>query len=152
MKILMILILCILTYIPSFAMSPFSLESIKSVNVKILDKDKILDEPSLKSFTQEVEQKLLSLGIRTSTKAFSNLIIKIQAIKTDTITVCHINLSLVENAQLFRSIPVDAIAIGYMKDDLFESDDTKQDISQSIKFLIDEFIEQYKEENPTLLK
>lgn len=133
-------------------MSPFSLESIKSVNVKILDKDKILDEPSLKSFTQEVEQKLLSLGIRTSTKAFSNLIIKIQAIKTDTITVCHINLSLVENAQLFRSIPVDAIAIGYMKDDLFESDDTKQDISQSIKFLIDEFIEQYKEENPTLLK
>ena len=152
MKILTILILFCITLIPSFAMSPFSLESIKHINVKIFDKDKILDEPSLTSFTQEVENKLLTLGIKSSTKAFSNLIIKIQAIKIDSITVCHINLSLVENAQLLRNIPVDAIAIGYMKDDLFESDDIKQDIAQSIKFLIDEFVEQYKEENPTLLQ
>lgn len=128
-------------------MSPFSLESIKSINVKIFDKDKILDEPSLETLTQEVEKKLLSLGIKSSTKIFSNLIIKIQAIKTESITICHINLSLVENAKLARSKPIDAIAIGYTKDDLFESDDIKQDIAQSIKFLMDEFTEQYKEEN-----
>ena len=118
------------------------------VNVKIFDKDKILDEPSLKSLTQEVEKKLLTLGIQSSTKAFSNLIIKIQAIKVNSITVCHINLSLVENARISRSIPVEGIAIGYMKDDLFESDDIKNDIAQSITFLVDEFVEQYKEENP----
>ena len=152
MKILTILTLVFITFIPSFAVSPFSLESINHVNVKIFDKDKILDEPSLKSFTQDIENKLLTLGIKSSNKAFSNLIIKIQAIKTDSITVCHINLSLVENAQLSRRTPVDAIAIGYMKDDLFESDDIKQDIAQSIKFLVDEFVEQYKEENPNLLK
>ncbi len=148
MKILMILTLCALTLIPSFAMSPFSLESIKSVNVKIFDKDKILDEPLLKTLTQEVEKKLLTLGIQSSTKAFSNLIIKIQAIPLDSTTVCHIDLSLVENARIARSTPVDGIAIGYMKDDLFESDDIKHEIAQSIKFLVDEFAEQYKEENP----
>ena len=152
MKILTILILFLLTFIPSFAMSPFSLESINSVNVKIFDKDKILDEPSLKALTHEVENKLLIIGIKSSTKAFSNLIIKIQAIKVDPLTVCHINLSLVENARISRSIPVDGIAIGYMKDDLFESDDIKKDITDPIKFLVDEFVEQYKEENPTLLK
>lgn len=152
MKILTILILCTLAYLPSFAMSPFSLEAIQSVNVKIFDKDKILDEPSLKSLTQGVEKKLLTYGIKSSTKAFSNLIIKIQAIKLDPITVCHINLSLVENARIARSTPVEGIAIGYMKDDLFESDDIKNDIAESIKFLVDEFTEQYKEENPNLLK
>jgi len=152
MKILAGFILIFLTVIPSFAMSPFSLESINSVNVKIFDKDKILDEPSLKSLTQEVENKLLIIGIKSSAKAFSNLIIKIQAIKLDPITVCHINLSLVENARIVRSAPVEGIVIGYMKDDLFESDDIKTDIAQSIKFLVDEFVEQYKEENPTLLK
>lgn len=147
MKILTILILSALTFIPIFAMSPFSLESIKSVNVKIFDKDKILDESSITILTQEVEKKLLSIGVKSSTKAFSNLIIKIQAIKLNPITVCHINLSLVENARIARSIPVEGIAIGYMKDDLFESDDIKQDIAESIKFLLDEFVEQYKEEN-----
>lgn len=152
MKILTILILSTLTFMPIFAMSPFSLESIKSVNVKVIDKDKSLDEPSLKTLTQEVEKKLLSLGIQSSTKAFSNLIIKIQAIKTNAITVCHINLSLVENARIARSTPVEGIAIGYMKDDLFESDDVKKDIADSIKFLVDEFVEQYKEENPSSLK
>ena len=152
MKILTILILCTLAYIPSFAMSPFSLESIQSVNVKIFDKDKILDELSLKSFTQEVEKKLLIVGIKSSTKAFSNFIIKIQAIKIGSTIVCHINLSLVENARIARSTPVEGIAIGYMKDDLFESDDIKNDIAESIKFLVDEFTEQYKEENPNLLK
>lgn len=152
MKILTIFILGALTFMPSFAMSPFSLESIKNVNVKIFDKEKILDEPSLKALTQEVEHQLLSIGIQSSTKAFSNLIIKIQAIKLDPIIVCHINLSLVENARIARSIPVEGIAIGYMKDDLFESDDVKKDIADSIKFLVDEFVEQYKEENPTLLK
>lgn len=152
MKILAILILFFLTFTPSFAMSPFSLESIKSVNVKIFDKDKVLDEPSLKALTQEVENKLLIIGIKSSTKAFSNLIIKIQAIKLDSITVCHINLSLVENARIARSNLVEGIAIGYMKDDLFESDNIKQDIAESIKFLVDEFVEQYKKENPTPLK
>lgn len=147
MKILIILVLCTLAFIPSFAMSPFSLESIKSVNVKIFDKDKILDEPSIDVLTQEVEKKLLTLGIKSSTKAFSNLIIKIQAIPLDQITICHINLSLVENARIARSTPVEGIVIGYMKDDLFESEDIKKDIAESIKFLVDEFGEQYKEEN-----
>jgi len=147
MKHVAALVLGILLCTQGFASSPFSLEALKGVNVTFLNKNKRLSEAFIASLQKEVEAKLQHAGIETSTKHFSNLLFKVQTQKVKESTLVHVTLSLVENAYLKRSRPVDAIAITYSKDDFFETQSMEVDLKESIFFLLDEFIDQFKEEN-----
>jgi len=147
MKHVAALVLGILLCTQGFASSPFSLEALKGVNVTFLNKNKRLSEAFIASLQKEVEAKLQQAGIETSTKHFSNLLFKVQTQKVKETTLVHITLSLVENAYLKRSRPVDAIAITYSKDDLFEASEMEIETKESILMLVDEFIDQFKEEN-----
>jgi hypothetical protein len=147
MKTLGTLLLTLLLYTQSFAASPFSLEALNGVNVTILNKQKLLSDTSVETLQKEMEAKLSKAGLQTSTKHFSNLLIKIQTQKTKETTLAHVTLSLVENAKLKRTSSVEAIAITYTKDDFFEVSNMETDLKESIFFLLDEFIDQFKEEN-----
>jgi len=140
-------ILAMLLCTQGFGASPFSLEALKGVNVTFLNKNKLLSEAFSASLQKEVEAKLQKAGIETSTKHFSNILFKVQIQKVKEITLVHVTLSLVENAHLKRSRPIDAIAITYSKDDFFETQSMELDLKESIFFLLDEFIDQFKEEN-----
>lgn len=131
-----------------FALTPFSLELLKEVNVTLLDKQKLVSEPSLAMIKAEVENKLNTVGIKTSTKNFSNLLIKIQKYPIKETTLVHVTLSIVENVELKRASSINGIAISYTKDDLFETASIETDVKESVLFLMDEFLDQYKEENP----
>lgn len=147
MKILRALCVLLILYTQSFAQSPFSLEALQSVNVTFLNKHKHLSDSFVADLQKEVEAKLNKAGIKTSTKHFSNLLIKIQMQTIRETTLAHVTLSLVENVQLKRASRVDAIAVTYNKDDLFELSNIEADLKESIFFLLDEFIDQFKEEN-----
>lgn len=147
MKTLKTLCVLLILYTQSFAQSPFSLEALQSVNVTLLNKHKHLSDSFVANLQKEVEAKLNTAGIKTSTKHFSNLLIKIEMQTIKETTLAHVTLSLVENAQLKRASRVDAIAITYNKDDLFELSNKEADLKESIFFLLDEFIDQFKEEN-----
>ena len=147
MRVLLSCIVALLLQVNSFAASPFSLEALKGINVTFLNKNKLLSEAYIASLQKEVEEKLQKAAMQTSTKNFSNLLFKVQTQKVKETTLVHITLSLVENAHLKRSRPVDAIAITYTKDDLFETNAMETDVKESILFLVDEFIDQFTEEN-----
>jgi len=132
----------------AFAESPFSLESLQSVNVTVLNKHKHLSDTYVRSLEKEIEAKLSEAGIGIATKHFSNFLIKIQDTKIQNTSYMHVTLSLVENAHLKRPKGVDAIAITYTKDDFFETKSIEGDVKESVLFLVDEFIDQYTEENP----
>lgn len=131
-----------------FAESPFSLESLSSVNITVLNKHKHLNDAYVKDLEKEIASKLSAAGIGISTKHFSNFLIKIQETKVQNSSLMHVTLSLVENAHLKRSTEIDTIAITYSRDDFFETKSAEVDVKESILFLVDEFIDQYKEENP----
>ena len=135
-----------------FALTPFSLESLKEVNVTLLDKQNLVSKPSLAMIKTEVEKKLHTVGITTSTKNFSNLLIKIQKYPIKETTLVHVTLSIVENVELKRASSINGIAISYTKDDLFETASLETDVKESVLFLLNELIEQFKEENPLLGK
>lgn len=147
MKFFLALLCSVLVHTSLFAISPFSLEEIRGVNITVLNKSGILDEPLVQSIEKQIAAHLLALGIATSSKRFSNLLIKLDHLKGTTPNVCHVTLSLVENGTFTRAKPIEALAISYTKDDLFECTDVKKEIAESIEFLVDEFIDQYKDEN-----
>jgi hypothetical protein len=142
-----VFILSFLLLCNAFAITPFSLEYISAVNVNILDKDKILSEEEEKKFTKSIETKLNQAGIKTDTSSFSNFLIKLKTDKVGDITVCHISLLLVEDVLISRDKPIKAIATTYSKDDFFQTVSLKEDIEESIDFLLEVFISQFQEEN-----
>jgi hypothetical protein len=130
-----------------FALTPFSLESLSSVNFKILNKNKALDEKTYIQLSKKIEEKLHDAGIQTQSKSFANLLLKIQSIKLDKTTVYNVSLTLVEDVSIPRDEEVKAIAITFSKSDFFETTSPKEELLESIDFLLDDFLTQHKEEN-----
>lgn len=144
MKYLAILALVFTTHL--FAVTPFSLENLSSVNFKILNKNKALDKQTYADLNKTIMQRLNEAGIKTKTKSFANFLIKVKTVKLKDITACHVTLFLVEDVQINRDNPTKAIAITYSKDDFFESSNVQEDLQESIEFLVDEFLSQYEDE------
>ncbi len=130
-----------------YAISPFSLESLQSVNVTVLNKNKHLNAPFVTALGEEIKSSLHRANIHTSTKGFSNFLIKIHTQEHKGVLFTHVNLSLVENARIQRAKSISSVAITYTKDDFFETSDFEADTKESVLFLVGEFIDQFKEEN-----
>ena len=148
MKKLLFIILFIVTNL--FALSPFSLEGITEVNLKVIDKSKLTTKTNLEKITYDLEQTLDKLHIKTSTKHFSNFIVKIQGIQINEKYVMHISMFIVEDTIPARNKSIENMGITYYRDDFFDSNskEIQTDIYESvINYLLSDFIEQYKEEN-----
>lgn len=131
----------------ALALTPFSLEHLTQVHLTLSNKGKLLPESEAKAYEETLHSKLRTLGIQTTPKSFSNMLIKIQSATIQNQTLCRISLTIVENTYIQREKPVEAIAITYSSDDWIETC-TPAEIKESIFFLFDQFAEQYKEENP----
>ncbi len=133
-----------------FALSPFSLEGIKDVNLKVMDKSKLTSEDNLNKIQYDVKSTLEKLGIKTKSVNFSNFIVKIQGVKAKDTYVMHISMFIVEDVHPSRDTSIENMSITYYKDDLFDTNknDLQTDIYESvINYLLSDLIEQHKEEN-----
>lgn len=142
------LILVILLINSSFALSPFSLEGVKNINVKVFDKSKLLSKVLKQRMKKEIIEEFTKLGIQTQTEEFSNFIVKIQAVKIQTTYIVTVNLFIVEDIVPSRDKSLESMGITYKKDDFFTTDNFEEGIYESvIDYLLFDFIEQYKDEN-----
>lgn len=132
-----------------FAMSPYSTENIKNVNIKLIDKEKILNENQKEFLLNEIKTQVVNAGIKTSSEEFSNMLFKIESLEVNKKEILHITFRIVEDIIPKRDTSLEAIAITYMKSDLFEVEEDKfKEIKSSIiKYLLAGFLKQYKEEN-----
>lgn len=133
-----------------FALSPFSLEGVKELNIKILDKSKFTTEKNLDSIKEKVKTDLYNIGIKTKSDNFSNFIVKIQGEKFGEKYALHVSMFIVEETYPIRNKEQETMSITYYKDDFFEttSKELQVDIYDSvISYLLEDMLEQYKVEN-----
>jgi len=133
-----------------FALSPFSLEGINSVNLKVLDQSKLVSKNQLDSLKNNIEMELKNLDIKTSSDLFSNFIVKIQGEKVNQQYILHISMFIVEESSPIRDKKQENMSITYYKDDFFTTNENSlsTDLKESvIGYLLYDLIEQYKVEN-----
>lgn len=145
MKKIFIILLC--SALSSFAITPFSLENLKSVNFKILDKKKILKSEVKEALKSQIQEKLLAAHLQTKSDNFANFLISFKIYKLESKELCTVSLLLIEDVSIQRASKTKAIAITYKKEDSFEVENFQEDLSESIEYLIDDFLAQYEEEN-----
>ena len=142
------LLLLVLFFSYSFSITPFSLENLKEFNVKVLNKKETISKELEKKIVDKITIEFQKLGIKTQTKSFSNFKIRIKIDKIKDINFVRTAISVSEDVIPLRDKNLEMLAITYKKEDSFESEDLELDIYESIvDYLLDDFIEQYKEEN-----
>lgn len=134
---------------PIIKTSPFLLANIKELNVKFIDKTKTLNKIQKQTIQQTIVKELQKVGIKTYSKEFANIIFKIESVELEKTKVFNITLRVVEDVIPKRNTSLESIAIIYYKNDMFElEEDPLTMIDESIfKYLLPEFLKQYKDEN-----
>ncbi|QDF28443.1 hypothetical protein [Halarcobacter anaerophilus] len=142
------LILFLLFTLYSFAVTPYSLENLKEVNLKVLNKKNEISEKLEKRLNEDIKVKLEKAGIKTKTEKYSNFLVKIKINKIKDINFVRTSIMISEDVIPLRDKDVEALAITYKKDDSFEAENLEKDIYESIvDYLLEDFLEQYKDEN-----
>lgn len=130
-----------------FAVTPFSLQNVKSANIVLADKGKVLHKNTIQKIKKDVESKLQELGIKIKTDDFINFIIKIDTIKLEDQFAVYVSLFIVESVNPLRDKELENVAITYKQDDFFIADLLDEEVYESaVEFLLYSFEEQYLEE------
>jgi len=139
-----LLIICLNVF--AFALTPFSLEGLQEAKVKISDKGKLLSKIEKKQLTSKVIAELQKTGLKTDTKLYSKIIIKVKSLKLKSKDIIFISLFVIEDVRMLNDIENIKMGITYKMDDFFEAEDLKDDIKESIEYLVSEFVDQYNDE------
>lgn len=147
-NLLKISLFLLLSFNVLYAVTPFSLEGLKAVNVLVLNKDKTISKTILKEIKEETIEQLQEAGIKTKTDEFSNFLIKIDVDKVKDTSVVNVKLMLIESVNPIRNKELENVALTYQKNDFFVPDELEEEVYDSaIEFLVPVFIDQYKDEN-----
>lgn len=131
-----------------FATTPYNLEGIKALNVLVIDQSATISPELEKKISDGLKDKLEKNGIASKKDGVGALFVKITSTKIGKTTVAYINLGIGEEAEIDRSHKVKSFALTYSFDDMIKSENIEADVYDSVmNFLIDEFLEQYHEDN-----
>ena len=131
------------------ATTPYNLESIKALNILIIDQNDILSTAAEKQLKNALVKKLSANGIKGEKDGVGAMFVKVNATVKGNITIAFITLGVSEEAIITRGDKeVASFALTYSYDDMIESLNPETDVYDSvINFLVDEFLEQYHEDN-----
>ena len=132
----------------TYALTPFSLEGLKEFNVKVWNKNDLLTQAQADELKLKIEEKLTPLGLKLHSKTFSNMLVKLEGVEVDETTVVNVTIAIIEDAHPARDKEMINMTMTYTINDLFDSTDVVSDIYESVlSYLLEDFIEQYKNEN-----
>ncbi len=131
-----------------FATTPHTLEGITALNVLVIDQSNTITPDTKEKISAALKVKLDKNGIESKKDGVGALFVKINSTKIGKVWVAHIHLGIGEEAEINRSHKVKSFVLSYSNDDMIESENIDAEVYDSvINFLIDEFLEQYHEDN-----
>lgn len=132
----------------SYALTPYSLENLKEVNIKFFNKKETISKELEEKITKKIEGELNKLGVKTKTDNYSNFILKVKINKFEEVTFVRTSLFIIEDIKPIRDEDIETIAITYQISDEFEAEELELEIYESfVDYLFEDFKEQYKAEN-----
>jgi len=132
-----------------FAISPYNLEGIKEVTLKISDKSKIISPKLKEKIIRDLQKELKNNTINVKNGNPTSLIIKIESVQIEKRLVLNISLFVNETVSPKRDTTLQGIGLTYFQNDMFEvEEELEKTLYDSIfKLLLQDFLTQHKEEN-----
>ena len=99
------------------------------------------------SIKDSVVKRLKAAGFTFGKRDSTNFMVKIQTVDIEDSHAIHIKIALAEDVITSRPGDIHTFAFTYYLDDFIESDEPYADITESVDFLLTEFIDSYKDDN-----
>jgi len=141
-KIVLLITLCATL----FGALPFTLENLKDLRIFFVNKTDYIDKKQKAEIQGMIEEKLKSAGFTMNRVDSSTFMIKIESTKIDKTYIVNVQIGVGEEVITRRKDKVETLAFTYMANDFMESDEPYDETLESINFLMDEFLELYKED------
>ncbi len=129
----------------AYAKTPFTLTGIKELYPVVEIHTDYVSQTYVAVIKKELTQKIEALGINTKNFSDRSVAVLISGLSIGDEPVVHIKLLIGENIK--REDGVETFAMTYANEDIFEVFKLDEDLNQSIDNLLEQFAEQYKEDN-----
>jgi len=144
-----LLFLFIIFLFPLFATTPYNLEGIKALNILIVDNNDVLTPAFEARLKERMKKRMDTLGIASVKEDVGAISVSVRALKMQKEWVIHVCLSVGEEALVKRG---DKKVVSYVKtyvyDDMVQTKLPELEVQSVVmEYLLDEFIEQYEEDN-----
>ncbi len=129
----------------AYAKTPFTLTGIKELYPVVEIHTDYVSQTYAAAIKKELTQKIEALGINTKNFSDRSVAVLISGLSIGDEPVVHIKLLIGENIK--REDGVETFAMTYANEDIFEVFKLDEDLNQSIDNLLEQFAEQYTEDN-----
>ncbi len=129
----------------AYAKTPFTLTGIKELYPVVEIHTDYVSQTYVAVIKKKLTQKIEALGINTKNFSDRSVAVLISGLSIGDEPVVRIKLLIGENIK--REDGVETFAMTYANEDIFEVFKLDEDLNQSIDNLLEEFAEQYKEDN-----
>jgi len=147
-KLSLIILFTLLSPLALFATTPYNLEGIKALNVLVLDENGAISKQLEERLSKALKIKLEANGVMSQKDGVGALFVKVRSIKVGEHHVIHLTLGVGEEAEVVRASKVKSFVLTYSYDDMIETQNPDVDVFESVmEYLIEEFLEQYHEDN-----
>ena len=144
----MLVALFILT-LPLFSTTPYNLEGIKALNVLIVDENDVLSPAFEVRLKERIKKRIDSVGIASYKEDVGALSVSVHALQIQDEWVIHVCLSVGEEALVTRNNKkIESYVKTYVYEDMVHTKLPELEVQSVVmEYLLDEFLEQYEEDN-----
>ena len=146
MRLVTILIAVMLLSVPLFSSTPFNLNGVTKLSVHVSDYSDLYDKKIKAKLETIMKKKLAKLEIKTDGYFHDNFILLMKSQKVGQIQLLNLSLMITGDVMAIGKKDV-TFGITYMLSDSVEIEDKELDVVESLEFLLDEFTEQYIQDN-----
>ena len=128
-----------------YAKTPFTLTGIKELYPVVEIQTEYVPQSYVKIILQKVKSKIESLGVNTKNFSDRSIAVLISGFSIDDEPVLQVKLLIGDEVK--RADGQEVFAMTYANEDIFEIIKLEDQLPQSIDNLLEQFEEQYKEDN-----
>jgi len=129
-----------------FALTPFNLNGVKKLSVHVADYSEMFDKKMKPKLEAMMRKKLKKLKIDTDGYFHESLILLMQSQLVGKIKLLNLDLMVAGDVRPTGKTEL-TYGITYLLKDSVEIEDKEADLIESLEFLLDEFAEQYIQDN-----
>ena len=139
--------LLLLVSVQLFAQSYYTLDNVHSLNLYFASEAEFINQEQKETLKKRVQQKLEKAGFVFGETDASIFVVRIQSIGIEESQAIDIQVKLGEEVITKRKDNIETFAYTYLEHKLIEGYDPFADTLEALDFLIDGFINAYKDDN-----
>lgn len=126
----------------------FTLSNLQTSHIFVKNDSSLLTKEDVLKVKTKMNEALKSIGLKSEGRDGDTMMMKFESASVKGTDIVFIKLAIASDVMTSRQDEIETFALVYEGENMIESDEnTKAEIFESVQFLLDEFVESYKEDN-----